>query len=420
MAAGERVDIQYQSQPPPTVDVAIVGGGIIGAATAFYAARAGLRAVVLEARPRLATLTTPVSTGAFRLQFDNSEELALVREGVELFEEFSERAGLDGWDLGLQHGGYLFCALTAEAHEQSRRLVERQRAWGLDDVELLDGDEVRHRFPYVSTNVLGARYRAGDGWLDPRRLALGYAAAASNPERIPDRQRGAAHPALFCVDTPVHGFSRSRASDRITGVETSKGLVGAAHVIIAAGPFTGVIAGEAGLPLDIRPTRRQKLVVPELPDVPPDAPMTIEIETGAHWRPGMRGCFALWTERATPPSEPLADVPTSADWAFQLLDPSSDSGLARVAPFWTRVWERGDANWLLQAGQYEYTPDHRPYLGPSAVPGLAINGGYSGHGIMASAGGSRLVIDLLLGRENPAAAAFAVHRAMDLRERDVL
>ncbi|MBA2556953.1 MAG: FAD-binding oxidoreductase [Chloroflexi bacterium] len=414
------MNIRYQSQPPRTVDVAIVGGGIIGAATAFYAARAGLSAVVLEARPRLATLTTPVSTGAFRLQFDNPEELALVREGVELFEEFSERAGMDGWDLALQHGGYLFCALTAEAHEQSRRLVERQRGWGLDDVELLDGDEARRRFPYLSGDVVAARYRARDGWLDPRRLALGYATAASNPERIPDRELGAARPALFCVDTPVHGFLRSAAGDRITGVETSKGAVAAAHVIIAAGPFTGVLAAQAGVSLEIRPTRRHKLTFPELPDVPPDAPMTIEIETGAHWRPAMRGCFALWTERDTPPSEPQADVPTSADWAFRLLDPSSDSALARVSPFWARVWERSDANWLLQAGQYEYTPDHRPYLGPSAVPGLAINGGYSGHGIMASAGGSRLTIDLLLERADSAAGAFAVHRARDLRERDVL
>jgi choline dehydrogenase-like flavoprotein len=73
--------VTYLDAPPPTADVVIVGGGIVGCATAFFAMRAGLHVVVLERRPALSTLTTPASTGAFRLQFDNPAEIALVREG---------------------------------------------------------------------------------------------------------------------------------------------------------------------------------------------------------------------------------------------------------------------------------------------------------------------------------------------------
>src|ERR1700712_2342567 len=94
---------------PTSADVVIIGGGIVGAATAFFAARAGLSAVILEKRPALCTLTTPVSTGAFRLQFDNPEEIALVREGVALFENFAEAADLPGYDIGIRQQGYLFC-----------------------------------------------------------------------------------------------------------------------------------------------------------------------------------------------------------------------------------------------------------------------------------------------------------------------
>ena len=104
--------VRFADAPPQTADVVVVGGGVIGCATAFFAARAGLRVVVLEHRAALGTLTTPVSTGAFRLQFDNPEEIAAVREGVELFDAFAERTGLDGWDIGLRHGGYLFCSVT--------------------------------------------------------------------------------------------------------------------------------------------------------------------------------------------------------------------------------------------------------------------------------------------------------------------
>src|SRR5262245_4793626 len=87
---------------PAHADLVVIGGGIVGAATAFFARRAGIsNVVVLEKRAALCTLTTPVSTGAFRLQFDNPEEIALVREGIELFETFAEVAELPGYDLSI-------------------------------------------------------------------------------------------------------------------------------------------------------------------------------------------------------------------------------------------------------------------------------------------------------------------------------
>src|SRR5215475_9114684 len=97
--SGPRFRLRTTDVLPPTADLVVVGAGVVGCATAFRAARAGFRTVVLDARPRPATLTTPAATGAFRLQFDNAEELALVREGVEVFEGFGERTGLDGYDL---------------------------------------------------------------------------------------------------------------------------------------------------------------------------------------------------------------------------------------------------------------------------------------------------------------------------------
>src|ERR687895_1801586 len=182
--------VRVADAPPATADVVVIGGGVIGCATAFFAARAGLTVVVLERHAALATLTTPVSSGAFRLQFDNPEEIDLVREGIELFDSFAAQTGLAGWDLGLRHGGYLFCSLTDATVERSRRLVERQRGWGLNDVELLSGDEARARWPWLSPEVRGARFRAADGWLDPKQLAAGFAAAASNADAIPDANSG--------------------------------------------------------------------------------------------------------------------------------------------------------------------------------------------------------------------------------------
>jgi sarcosine oxidase, subunit beta len=410
--------VRVAERPPRTADLVVVGGGVIGCATAFFAARAGLQVVVLERRAALGTLTTPVSTGAFRLQFDNAEEIEIVREGVELFDGFGERTGLEGWDLGLRHSGYLFCSLTDATVDRSRRLVERQRTWGLDDVELLSGDEARARWPWLSPEVRGARYRADDGWLDVKRLTAGFAIAASNADRIPGAAPGGG--ATFVTRAGVSAIAVD--GEAVRGVSSARGDVGAPAVVLATGPFLAHDAARAGVTIDLFPTRRHKLVLPDVPAVPRDAPMTIEEETAAHWRPFLGGALGLFTDPTARPDEPHDPVPIEHDWAFGLLDPTSDHALARVAPFWKDVWSGGAsfAHWFLQAGQYEVTPDRRPYLGPIGPDGLHLNGGYSGHGIMAGSGGSRRVVDLLIGAADATANPLRPDRSFDAREHDIL
>jgi sarcosine oxidase, subunit beta len=331
------------------------------------------------------------------LQFDNADEVALVRESIDFFDDLQQRV-----DLGLRHQGYLFVATTDEGAQAQRALVEDQRRWGLTDVEMLDRGEARERFPYLGEDIVNARFRQGDGWLEPRRLALELARSSG---------------ARFETGRTVTGFERN--GDRVQGVTTSAGSVVAETVVIAAGPLSGPLGKLAGLDLPLAPVRRHKLIIPDVPQVPSDAPMTIEFETGAHWRPAGNGAHALWTAPA-PAEPPLDDVPTSTAFAFGLLDPASDHALARIVPFWKEVWSSSRLQWWLQAGQYTYTPDRRPLLGPTTIAGLAINTGYSGHGIMGSIGGSRRAVDAITGRLKPADNPFRPDRPMATRSFDVL
>jgi sarcosine oxidase subunit beta len=202
-------------------------------------------------------------------------------------------------------------------------------------------------------------------------------------------------------------------------VTTSSGPLEARTVVIAAGPLSGPVAKLSGLDLPLTIVRRQKLIIPDLPQAPADAPMTIEFETGAHWRPAGSGVHALWTAPA-PAEPPLEEVPTSSSFAFGLLDPTSDHALARIVPFWSQVWRSPGLQWMLQAGQYTYTPDRRPLLGPTTIHGLAVNTGYSGHGIMGSIGGSRRAVDAIVGRLQPEANALRPDRPMAARAFDIL
>lgn len=395
--------ITYLDEPPGSAGLVIVGGGVVGAATAFYAAQMGLHPLVLERRAALCTLTTPASTGAFRLQFDNREELELVRESVALFLSFNDVTGQGDYDLAVRQQGYLWLTTDELRAGRQRTLVAQQHGWGQDDVELLDGDEVRSRWPYVRDEVLQARWRAGDGFLDPKALTLGLVAGSRAP---------------VCTGCEVTGFRT--ANGRLTGVETNRGVVACESAVIAAGPFSGVVGALAGLRFPLTTVARHKVVMPDVPEVPPCAPMTIDDDTGAHWRPALRGAYLLHTDPTTPPSPPADDVTPDHRFAQGLLDPASPVSVARVSDFWERVWARGAAHWFMQSGHYTMTPDHRPLLGPSDLPGLYLNTGYSGHGIMGSPAGSRRFIDVLTGRTRTEDNAFRPNRAFSPRDLDVL
>lgn len=395
--------IRYLREPPRTAELVIVGGGIVGAATAFHAARAGLRPLLIERRPALCSLTTAVAAGGFRLQMETREQLDLVRESAELFLDFAAVTGESGLDPGVRQQGYLWATTSAEGAERQRRLVERQRAWGVTDVDLLDGDEARRAFPFLAPEVVQARFRAADGLLDPKAITMGLA-AASGAEAV--------------VGCEVVGF-RLRGG-RVVEVRTSQGDVAPGAVVVAAGPFSGQVARLAGVELPVTAVRRQKLVMPEVRQVPPGAPMTVDDDTGAHWRPAFRGASLLFAEPEEPPGPPSQDVPLDHRFAFRLLDPVSPVSVSRVTPFWREVWAEWSAPWVLQAGQYTMTPDHRPLIGQVDVDGLLINTGYSGRGVMAGPAGSRRLVDLLTGKLSPAAnplrpdRPFAAEPAVDI------
>jgi sarcosine oxidase subunit beta len=384
-----KIIVPDASEFPGQADVVIIGGGVLGAATAFHASRAGLQTVVLEMRDGLGTLTTAASEECCRAQFSEPENVAMMKASIEVFENFPEVIGIPGYDISLHQQGYLFYTDDAEGPETLRAQVEHQQSIGLDDVEFLSGGEVRRRFPWASPKVTAATYRAGDGWLSAHELTHGFAKGSE---------------ALFLLRTKVTGIELG--SQGVKGVETNRGHVSTRAVVIAAGPFSGWVAGLAGLELPLDLLRRQKVIIGQDPVIPQDAPLTISLPSGAYWRPEVGGGTMGWG-LPEEPGEPLENVPT--DWAFPALVMEE---VSKLAPFWKEVVGRLTRDSVfLGAGQYTCTPDSKPILGPSPdVEGLFFNLGYSGHGIMGAPEGSRYVVAMITGRMSDEDNPFSYQR----------
>jgi sarcosine oxidase subunit beta len=104
----KKIIIPREGELPKTADAVIIGGGIVGTATAFWLSKSGINTVLVEMRSGLSTLTTPNSVECFRAQFTEPALSSIAQESIQIFERFSDVVGIPGFDIGLTQHGYLF------------------------------------------------------------------------------------------------------------------------------------------------------------------------------------------------------------------------------------------------------------------------------------------------------------------------
>ncbi len=363
---------------PATAPVVIVGAGIVGIATAWFLARRGITALLVDAADGIAMRTTAMSAHCIRAQFSEPDSIAMMSESLGFYERFAELLQLPqgASPIGLVQHGYLFASTDPSDEDDFAVRVQFQHAHGLNDVTLLRGDEVRHRYPWLSPEIAVATYRERDGWIDSARAVNLMAAAAGCPVHL---------------GVEVRRIHVER--DAVRAIETSHGTIATNTVILAAGPYSGVISP---VPLPLSPVRRHRLIVRPQREIPQSGPVTIDANTGAHWRPHAGGALMAWAQPENP-GPPVWPVPTDPGFVDLVL--RGKRGVGRLAPFWHDLWPGFTENDLyLTAGQYTITPDHRPLIGAiDDIDGLFVNTGYSGHGIMGAPSGARLLADILTG-----------------------
>ena len=154
-----------------TADVVIIGGGIIGCATAYYLRKLGSSVIVLEGSDHIGNGGSSRNGGGVRQSGRDPRELPLVMYGIrKLWPTLSEELEVD---CEYHQDGNLRLGKTEKHREILQGLTDRAVACGLD-VKVIDGEEVREINPYLSEEVICASWCPTDGHANPLTTTLGY------------------------------------------------------------------------------------------------------------------------------------------------------------------------------------------------------------------------------------------------------
>ena len=338
---------------PATASVVVIGGGVMGASTAYHLAKAGVRGVVLLERERFFGLgATGRCAGGIRHQFATEINIRLSLLSLRMLDALEDETGQPAL---VRKCGYLFVLTQPQQVETFGRNVALQHSLGVP-TQWLTGDEVRRCLPAcVFPDALAGTYCAQDGLADPNSVVMAYVSAA--------RRLGVA----CLTEADVTGLET--AGGRIAAVITAQGRIATPVAVNAAGPWSAPLAALAGLDLPVVPLRRQWLTTTPLPDLPTNFPFVIDFAQSLYFHPEGEG---LLTGMSNPNEAVGFDQSVDPDWELTHME----AAVQRLP-----LLERAGvvSRW---AGLYEVTPDAHPILGGTPVEGLYLITGFSGHGFM--------------------------------------
>lgn len=337
-------------------DVAIVGGGLIGAWTAFFLARRGRRVTLLE-KGVVGAQSSGVNFGNLRLQGRFPGQYPLSLRSQALWEDFDT---LIGEDCEFEQTGHLYLAYDAEEQAKLEGYAKVSESHGLA-IERVGPADLRRRWPWLGERAVAATFSARDATANPRLATPAVARAAARlGATILENAR------VTAVKREGDGFSLTLAD----GDRLSSGAL-----VNCAGAWALEIAERFGETAPIFPAGPPQFVTEPFPYQ--IGPSVQAIDGSVIFRQIPRGNIILagYPRTAADPQANKAPVPPAKTLAAM-------RALARVAPLLAqchviRVW----------SGIEAYLPDMIPVIGPSeTTPGLFHAFGFCGHGFQIGPG----------------------------------
>ena len=353
------------------MNVAIVGGGIVGLSSAYYLAQRGATVTVYE-KGSLGNGSTERSAGGIRRQFSTPVNVKLSKASIPVWENFEATFDVD---IDYRRPGYLFLAREESTAEEFADTVAMQNELDVP-TELLDPEEASEIVPELhQERYERATYLDTDGYVDPHLALQGIA------QKLPEVG------ANLHTNTEVTDVLTS--GNEVTGVEVEGDRIETDFVVNAAGPWAREVAAMADIDVPAAPRRRQVLVVdPEKP-VPETVPLTIDLDTGGYFRPEREGAALVgghFDEENDPDANPdRYSETTDMQWSMEALEYAAEmAGYFGPETGIKRGW----------AGLYSVTPDHHPII-EETVPGFVSAIGFSGHGFQQGPATGQIVSEII-------------------------
>ena len=239
--------------PDKRYDLCVIGGGLLGTSTAYFAARSGLKVALLEERD-LATGASGAAFGGVSVGIYGYSEatvppsyVALSKASLALYHQLQDELGPP---LDLDAPGSIDPFYTEEGVARGRERVTGLKACDVD-CELLDREQIREIEPAISDIIAGAIYCPVDAHVTPPCVVGAFAKAA--------RQLGA-H-----IETGARVFSLTKQGDRVIGLRASTGDISAGWVVNTAGIGASQLASTVGVNLPLACSRGQMFVTERVP-----------------------------------------------------------------------------------------------------------------------------------------------------------
>jgi sarcosine oxidase subunit beta len=333
-----------------TYDVVVIGGGIIGMASAYYLRQANVKLALVE-RKYIGSGSTGRCIGGIRQQFSTAASIRLMQESVTLFSQMEEELNRP---VEFHQGGYLFLAHTEKMVDVFKKNIEIQEKENVK-VSLLSPQEVKDVVPSLNIDgLLAGAYCPDDAQAFPFPILDGY------KEKI--EQIGGE----FYLANPVTTLKKENHF-RLTLADGT--LLEAPKVLLSAGPWAGELAKQLGLELPLYPERHEAVITERIPKF--FESMVVD------YRPD--GCYfhQLISGQIIACYTPVPNVPgIHEDVSFEFL-PQIAWRMRRLIPDLKNAAIL--RNW---SGSYTMTPDGNPVVDESSIEGFYIASGMSGHGFM--------------------------------------
>ena len=351
-----------------SAEVVVIGGGVVGCATAWQLMRRGVDVLLLE-RELIATGSSSKGSGAMRHFFAENVDAELSRESIGFY---ADSESLLGERVPFERNGYLYLAREHAELDELTQIAATPRGLGCR-VDLLGPDELAAHVPgLVVDDLVGGVLSAHDAVGVPFDATLAFARAL---ERSSARIR-------------LHAdvSSAERSDERITALVLADGeRVACGTVVICAGAWTGELGRRLGMKLAVRPHRRQLVYSEPHPRPPQHLPFVVEQWSSLCFR--RRG-------------EGLMTTCGLGETTWDSFDTSPDTALAEtvVERVRARYAPARDVEFTtIRAGLYEMTPDAKPLLGRRlGTENAVVCAGFSGHGFMHAPAASRVAATLTL------------------------